>query len=240
MSIFSALGGLFGLGDDMSSQADKAMADIQAMKLDPSLSQANQMAQSLANQGLDASTLNMAMQQHARNQSAAYRALSGRRSALAAAPGLFSSDADFATRLAAENAMAKRQNKQFAVQAGMQYGQAATDLEKSKKEAAFNQISAAQNRASQEQSGLLGTLGGIAGALIMSDYRVKNNITLVGKSPEGINIYTFEYNGQDGLYEGVMAQELLGTKFNDSVVMNDNGIYAVDYSKLDVEFKQIN
>lgn len=229
------------MDDGLSAQSDRAMADLQGMKLDPSLSQANQMAQSMANQGLDASTLNLATQQYARRQSANYRALNSRRSALAAAPGLFASDADFATRLAAENAMTKARNKQFAVQSGMQYGQIATDLEKSKREALFNKISAEQNRASQESSGLLGAIGSIAGAaLIASDYRLKDNITLVGQSPEGINIYTFGYKGQEGIYQGVMAQELLGTKFNDSVVLTNNGTYAVNYSNLDVQFKKIN
>jgi hypothetical protein len=73
-----------------------------------------------------------------------------------------------------------------------------------------------------------------------SDNRLKENIVLVGKSENGINIYQFNYIGRDGLYEGVIAQELLGTDFENSLVMDSDGMYAVDYSKLDVEFKQIN
>jgi hypothetical protein len=42
-----------------------------------------------------------------------------------------------------------------------------------------------------------------------------------------------------GLYEGVIAQELLGTKFENAVIMDKNGYYLVDYSKIDVKFKKL-
>ena len=73
-----------------------------------------------------------------------------------------------------------------------------------------------------------------------SDKRLKENIILVRTSVNGINIYQFNYIGQEGLYEGVIAQELLNTEFESALVIGDNGMYKVDYSKLDVEFKQIN
>ena len=73
-----------------------------------------------------------------------------------------------------------------------------------------------------------------------SDCRLKENIVLVGKSKNGINIYQFNYIGKNGLYEGVMAQELLNTEFQPSVVIDEDGMYKVDYSKLDVEFKKLN
>lgn len=73
-----------------------------------------------------------------------------------------------------------------------------------------------------------------------SDSRLKENIKLVGKSEKGINIYEFNYIGQEGLYEGVMAQELLETEFTEAAVLTDSGFYEVDYSKIDVEFKKIN
>lgn len=76
--------------------------------------------------------------------------------------------------------------------------------------------------------------------LCNSDRRLKENMILVGKSQSGVNIYQFNYIGQDGLYEGVIAQELLNTEFNDAVILGDDEMYKVDYSKLDVEFKQIN
>jgi hypothetical protein len=73
-----------------------------------------------------------------------------------------------------------------------------------------------------------------------SDISYKENINLIGQSPSGINIYTFNYIGEDGLYEGVIAQELIGTKFESTLSLNEEGKYLVDYSKIDVEFKKIN
>jgi hypothetical protein len=73
-----------------------------------------------------------------------------------------------------------------------------------------------------------------------SDRRLKENINLIGVSGKGINIYQFNYIGKEGLYEGVIAQELLGTEFETAIVMGENDMYAVDYSKLDVEFKKLN
>jgi hypothetical protein len=82
--------------------------------------------------------------------------------------------------------------------------------------------------------------GNYSGYVCNSDNRLKENISLMGKSPMGINIYQFNYIGKDGLYEGVIAQELLNTEFENALVIGEDGMYAVDYSKLDVEFKQIN
>jgi hypothetical protein len=70
----------------------------------------------------------------------------------------------------------------------------------------------------------------------LSDIRLKENIKLIGVSKLGINIYTFEYIeevGMEGTYQGVMAQELIGTEFESALIF-DGEYYAVDYSKLDV------
>ena len=73
-----------------------------------------------------------------------------------------------------------------------------------------------------------------------SDIRLKNSIKKIGVSKLGINIYEFKYIWDaTKTYVGVMAQELLGTKFNDAAILGDNGYYSVDYSMLDVEFKEI-
>ncbi len=70
-----------------------------------------------------------------------------------------------------------------------------------------------------------------------SDRRLKKNINKIGKSPSGLNIYSFEYKNSkygEGLFQGVMSdeipQEAVGTR---------DGYDTVDYSMLDVEFKQI-
>jgi hypothetical protein len=73
-----------------------------------------------------------------------------------------------------------------------------------------------------------------------SDRKLKQNIVLVGQSNSGINIYQFNYIAEEGLYEGVIAQELLDTEFQNAIVEGEDGMYKVDYSKLDVEFKKLN
>lgn len=75
-----------------------------------------------------------------------------------------------------------------------------------------------------------------------SDIRLKEDIILEGKSPSGINIYSFKYKDKvrnvvkgikdiKGRYKGVMAQEVPWASF-----MDNNGYLMVDYSKVDVEF----
>ena len=72
-----------------------------------------------------------------------------------------------------------------------------------------------------------------------SDVAFKENIELIGKSESGLNIYQFNYIGEEGLYEGVIAQELIGTEYESALELDDNGKYLVDYNKIDVEFKKI-
>jgi len=71
-----------------------------------------------------------------------------------------------------------------------------------------------------------------------SDRKLKKNISLIGRSPSGINIYSFEYKNKEkfgkGVYQGVMADEMPS-----NVVIKLNDYDAVDYEKIDVNFKQI-
>lgn len=71
-----------------------------------------------------------------------------------------------------------------------------------------------------------------------SDRRLKKNIQNIGISPSGLNIYSFEYKDKvfgNGLWQGVMSDEI---PLN-AVVKHKDGFDRVDYSLLDVEFKQI-
>lgn len=72
-----------------------------------------------------------------------------------------------------------------------------------------------------------------------SDISYKENVNLIGKSPSGINIYEFNYIGEEGLYQGVIAQELLGTKYESALTLNNEGKYLVNYDQIDVQFKKI-
>ena len=65
--------------------------------------------------------------------------------------------------------------------------------------------------------------------------RLKENISHVGVSDAGINIYRFKYKGVDGVFEGVMANEVPW-----ATTLSENGYYMVDYSKVDVDFRRIN
>jgi len=83
-----------------------------------------------------------------------------------------------------------------------------------------------------------GGLQGLGSATTLpSDRKLKKNINKIGESPSGLNIYSFEYKDSKyggGLFQGVMSdeipQEAVGTR---------DGYDTVDYSMLDVEFKQI-
>lgn len=102
----------------------------------------------------------------------------------------------------------------------------------------------AQQKAARMQA--LGSLGGAAiqGGAIMatrSDRNLKENIKRVGTSEKGLAIYEFEYKNKnlgEGVYEGVMAQDLLESN-PEAVSSDSSGILSVDYSKIDVEFRRI-
>ncbi|MAI03269.1 MAG: hypothetical protein CMQ75_01905 [Gammaproteobacteria bacterium] len=74
--------------------------------------------------------------------------------------------------------------------------------------------------------------------IISSDIRLKTNIEKLDKV-EDLQLYTWNYtNGIKGKWKGVMAQDLLNTKYADAVIL-DNNYYKVDYSKLPVDCIQI-
>ena len=82
----------------------------------------------------------------------------------------------------------------------------------------------------------LNTAIGIAG-LFTSDVKEKENISYVGSSPQGHNIWEFNYIGDSKRYRGVMAQEV--AKINPKAVNVQDGVLAVDYSKIDVNMVEV-
>ena len=76
-----------------------------------------------------------------------------------------------------------------------------------------------------------------------SDDRFKYNLNRVGTSPSGIPKYTFKYrlDGPHGpTWTGTSAQDLLAMGREDAVFQKEkDGFYYVDYSKLDVNFEQV-
>jgi len=92
-----------------------------------------------------------------------------------------------------------------------------------------------QQAAGQMQAA--GSMMGIAGQVLSSDRRLKKNINKTGKSPSGLNIYSFEFKDSkygEGLFQGVMSDEI-----PQEAVISKDGYDTVDYGMLDVEFKQI-
>jgi hypothetical protein len=76
------------------------------------------------------------------------------------------------------------------------------------------------------------------GSAVGSDRRLKDNIKLIGISPKGLNIYSFEYKDKkfgEGTWQGVMSDEIP----SDFILRHEDGFDRVDYSFIDVEFKQI-
>jgi hypothetical protein len=86
------------------------------------------------------------------------------------------------------------------------------------------------------QAGMAGQMMG-QGLSMMSDRRLKKNINQIGQSPNGLNIYSFEFinpHHGEGLFQGVMSDEV-----PQEAITKVGGYDTVNYSMLDVEFKQI-
>lgn len=64
---------------------------------------------------------------------------------------------------------------------------------------------------------------------------MKENITLIDTT-DGLNVYSYSYIwNKEKTYNGVLAQELIGTKYESALGLDKNGYYFVDYSKLPVD-----
>ena len=75
-------------------------------------------------------------------------------------------------------------------------------------------------------------------ALFPSDERLKRDVTKIGQSIDGYNIYKFKYISSDREFIGVTAQEVLKKK-PEAVNKLSNGFYAVYYDMIDVDFKEV-
>jgi hypothetical protein len=76
------------------------------------------------------------------------------------------------------------------------------------------------------------TCNGNCGCNYSSDERLKTDIKLL-RVVDGLNIYSFTYLwDKTKSFVGVMAHELLDTKYSHAVLTDRDGFYSVDYSKL--------
>jgi len=81
-------------------------------------------------------------------------------------------------------------------------------------------------------AGQLGTVAGLGAAALLSDIRLKKNISRIGTHPLGIGIYDYDYLwGKHSV--GVMAQEVLKVKPS-AVLVHPSGYLMVNYGELHV------
>ncbi len=84
----------------------------------------------------------------------------------------------------------------------------------------------------------LARLGAKVGGKKPSDLRLKTDIRQVGTAAHGLPLYTFRYLGETGLYEGVMAQDVLSV-MPKAVSVGEDGYYRVDYELLGIPFRRL-
>ena len=84
---------------------------------------------------------------------------------------------------------------------------------------------------------IAGQVGSIVAGVKASDRRLKTNIIKLGESISGLGIYKFNYIGKAKQYIGTMADEVIKI-FPKAAILNSNGFYSVDYSLIDVNFKE--
>ena len=173
IALTGGIGALIGMGQRHAQKVARAkqqeqqgMQNLMNMQMAPEQQQALSQSNAMANQGMDAASLQIAREENARGQNAAFGALGGRRSALAGIPGLMVSSGDFAKRLAASNAMMRNQNQLSNIGFKMQYGQQANALQQMKNEALINQGTAERSRLNQTLSSALNAAGQIAGVAL--------------------------------------------------------------------------
>ena len=81
-------------------------------------------------------------------------------------------------------------------------------------------------------------VGNATGIFKFSDRRLKTDIKKIGTSIKGYNIYRYKYLDQPEEYIGAMADEVFKKKPS-AVYRMDNGYLGVDYSQIDVEFREV-
>lgn len=100
----------------------------------------------------------------------------------------------------------------------------------------YAQQVAAANAKAQGQNAMMGGLFGLAGTIgkaaipMISDRRLKRDISRVGALPNGLPVYTFRYLWSDDLHTGLMSDDVRKVH-PDAVLTMSNGFDAVDYAK---------
>ncbi|MEL7345016.1 MAG: tail fiber domain-containing protein [Pseudomonadota bacterium] len=74
--------------------------------------------------------------------------------------------------------------------------------------------------------------------VLVSDLRLKTDVTRVGIAENGLALYQYRYLGTGPVFEGVMAQDVIA-QYPDAIVPMPGGYMAVDYGMLGLEMKRI-
>ena len=98
----------------------------------------------------------------------------------------------------------------------------------------------------------LATFAGYCNGNKPSDMNLKKNIKYSHTLPRGLRIYTFEFIDEfvkvqkekydedySGKWQGILAQDLLGTEYEDCLNLRDDRFFEVNYSKLNLELTKI-
>ena len=226
--------------------------------------QITQMAEGFAREGMPEAQRQMAADNIAGNQAAQLSAASSMGAGLRNLGQTQTSTAQSYRQLNAQDAMAAQANQQqYMAQLGnlgalegqaegynilQPYAEKTAEMQALLGTSQQNQYNALnfdyqQQLAQQQmQMDLLGSGMQVAGALApmaMSDIRLKENINHTGFSESGIPTYTWVYKADPNkkTHSGTMAQDLLEMGKKEAVIRTISGFYAVDYSKIDVDFK---
>lgn len=111
----------------------------------------------------------------------------------------------------------------------------------SNNQVAVNQIIANASKSKNKTNAITGLLGNIAGAAmaIFSDVRLKENLHIIGRTEEGVGVYTFNFRGSSTPQVGVIAQEV--EKYHPELVTTDrSGYMRVNTMMLDKRYARIN
>jgi hypothetical protein len=74
--------------------------------------------------------------------------------------------------------------------------------------------------------------------IAVSDLRLKTDICKVGTTVYGLPLYHFRYKGQETVYEGVMAQDVVDV-MPSAVLQGEDGFLRVNYGSLGISMRQV-
>lgn len=86
--------------------------------------------------------------------------------------------------------------------------------------------------------GAFGIASTAASVFALSDDRMKQDIRLLRRLPNGVGVFQFRYIGQPTLWEGLMASDVSVT-MPKALKQGDDGLYMVDYDRVGFEPREI-